>query len=500
MKRAFLTLAADGKAAVGRSASLSPAGGAACAERSRRGRSRACSARMKHFLALLTTAAVLMAQPAVAQAQGASVLRDAETEAMFADMIAPLAKAAGLAPRDVKVMLIQDEEINAFTAGGQTIYVNSGLIQAADNANEVQGVLAHELGHVADGHVVLGDAGMKPATGIALLSMVLGIAAMAAGGGEAGAGILAAGQQAALGKYLAFSRVQESTADATGLKFLNESGITGRGLLSFFKKLQQQEYRYGVENIDPFMQTHPLSGERIQTLTADVTRSPAYGVRPDAGLEERFRRIKAKLEGFALDPQRTLRDYPETDNSIYAHYARAYAYHKGGFPDKADAESAALIRARPDDPFFQEVRGQILLEAGKPADAIAPLKAATEGSRYNPLIATTYGHALIATEDKAHYPEAVRVLRTAVARDDDNPFAWYQLGTVYELTGDTARAALATAERAQMTGDQRTARSSAQYALANIPANTPDWIRAQDIAMAARNEFCEDKKNRKQCR
>ena len=450
---------------------------------------------MKRLFTALTASALLWAQPAAAQ----SVLRDAETEAMFADMMTPLAKAAGMGPHDVKVVLIQDPEINAFTAGGQTIYVNSGLIQAAANANEVQGVLAHELGHVADGHVVLGDAGVKPAVGIQLLSMVLGIAAMAAGSGEAGAGIMAAGQQAALGKYLAFSRVQESTADATALKFLNSAGVTGRGLLSFFKKLQQQEYRYGVESIDPFMQTHPLSGERIQTLTADVQRSPVFGAPPSAALEERFRRVKAKLEGFAMPPERTLRDFPATDQSLYAHYARAYAYHKAGFPEKADAEAAALVRARPDDPYFLEVQGQILLEAGKPRDAIAPLRAATEGSRYNPLIATTYGHALIATEDRAHFPEATRVLRTAVARDDENPFAWYQLGTVYELTGDTARAALATAERASMTGDNRTASASARYALANIPVNTPDWIRAQDIAITARNEFCDDKKNRKKC-
>lgn len=450
---------------------------------------------MKRLLAAFSAAILVWAQPATAQ----SVLRDAETEAMFADMMQPLAKAAGLQPRDVKVVLLQDPEINAFTAGGQTIYVNSGLLQAADNANQVQGVLAHELGHVADGHVILGDAGMKPAMGISILSMVLGIAAIAAGGGEAGAGILAAGQQAALGKYLAFSRVQEATADATGLKFLTESGITGKGMLTFFKKLQNEEYYWGAtEKIDPFMQSHPLSRERIAALEHDATTSVAWGKTPDVTLEERFHRIKAKLEGYVQPPERTLRDYPPGDQSIYAHYARAYAYHKGGFPEKADAESAALIKARPDDPYFQEVRGQILLEAGKPAEALAPLKAATEGSRYSPLIATTYGHALIATEDKTNYPEAMRILRTAVARDDDNPFAWYQLGTVYELTGDEARAALATAERASMTGDSRTAAQSARFALAGLPANTADWIRAQDIAMTEGDALCA--KNKKRCR
>ena len=448
---------------------------------------------MKRIIAAVTASLLLWAQPAAAQ----SILRDAETESFFADMSTPMVKAAGLSPRDVRVVLINDPDINAFVAGGQTVYVNSGLLQAADNANQVQGVVAHELGHIADGHVVLADGGTRPALGIYLLSMVLGVAAMAAGGGEAGAGIMAAGQQAAMGKYLSFSRTQESTADATGAKFLREANVSGRGMLEFFKKLQSQENYYGAtEKIDPFMQTHPLSGERIATLTADVQASPAYHNKPDAALDDRFRRIKAKLEGYVMPANRTLSDYPDSDQSIYAHYARAYAYHKSGYPDKADAEAAALIKARPDDPYFQEIQGQILLEAGKPAEAIAPLRAAVAGSNNAPLIATTLGHALIATEDKANYAEAQRVLRSAVARDDDNPFAWYELGTVYELQGDEARAALASAEQASLTGDSRRAAQSAKVAMMGIPQNTPDWIRAQDIAMTSQNDL-DDKRHKR---
>ena len=448
---------------------------------------------MKRIVAAFTASILLFAQPAAAQ----SILRDAETEAMFKDMSASIIKAAGLSTRDVQVVLINDDSINAFVAGGQTVYVHSGLIQAADNANQVQGVIAHEIGHIADGHVPLADAGIKPAMGITLLSMVLGVAAIAAGSGEAGAGIMAAGQQAGMGKYLAFTRTQEASADAAGARYLNTAGVSGKGMLSFFKKLQQQEYGYGLANIDPFMQSHPLSGERIANLTNDLQTAPAWNAKPDAALEERFKRVKAKLLGYVADPDRTLATYPLTDQSIYAHYARAYAYHKAGYPDKADAEAAALIAAKADDPYFQEIQGQILLEAGRPRDAIAPLRAATAGTGNNPLIATTFGHALIATEDKANYPEAVKVLRVAVNRDDENPFAWYQLGTVYELTGDTARAALATAEQASMNGDHRTAAQSASYALANIPPNTSDWIRAQDIAMAAQNDMDDNPKKYK---
>lgn len=436
--------------------------------------------------------ALFVAQPAQAQ----SILRDAETEALLNDMSKPLILAAGLSPKDVKIVLLQDDSINAFVAGGQTVYIHSGLIEAADNVNQVQGVIAHELGHVADGHAVLQDAGAKPALAVLLLSLALGAAAIAAGSPEGGGGIIAAGQQAAQGKFLAFSRVTEATADASAAKYLQTAGISGRGFLEFFKKLQNQEYRYGYTNIDPYAQTHPLSGERITTLSNTLQESPAWAAKTDPSLDERFKRIKAKLSGYIQEPQRTLTQYPPSNQSLPAHYARAYAYHKGGYPEKADAETQALVAAKPHDPYFLEIRGQILLEAGKPREALVPLREATEISGYQPLIATTFGHALIATEDKANYPEAIRVLRQAVARDDENPFAWYQLGTVYEMQGDQARALLATAERASLTGDVRTAVISARGAMQGLPPNSVDWIRAQDIALTSQNQI-DDSKDKK---
>ncbi|MEG3087977.1 M48 family metalloprotease [Sphingomonas sp. PB4P5] len=445
---------------------------------------------MKRIVAGLAASLLLWAQPAAAQ----SILRDAETEQMFADMSRPMIVAAGLSPANVRVVLINDDSINAFVAGGQTVYVHSGLLAAADNANEVQGVIAHELGHIADGHVVLQDAGTKPALGITLLSMVVGLAAAVAGAGDAGMAIMGLGQAAGMGKFLAFTRVQESTADAAGAKYLNDSGVSGRGMLSFFRKLQNQEYAYGLKNIDPFAQSHPLSGQRIENLRNDLMAGKSWNAKPDLALEERFKRVKAKLNGFVADAKTTLNTYPEDNQTIYAHYARAYAWHKSGYPDKADAEAAALIKADPHDPYFLEIQGQILLEAGKPSEAVVPLREATERSRNSPLIATTFGHALIATDDAKNYPEAVRVLRQAVQRDQENPFAWYQLGTVYERIGDEPRALLATAERASQGGDSRTAAYAARGAMAGLTPNTSDWIRAQDIAMTAQNDMDDNPK------
>lgn len=446
------------------------------------------------FALLLT----LIAWPQQALAQ--SVLRDAETEAWLNDISRPLILAAGLSPRTVKMVLINDPEINAFVAGSQIVYMHSGLIQAASNTNEVQGVIAHELAHVANGHIVNQDIGIKPAIGITLLSLALGVAAAAAGAAEAAAGIMSAGQTAAMGKFLSFSRTTEASADAAALRYLNTAGISGKGMLSFFNKMLNEQYRYtvGTAGADPYMQSHPLSGTRIATLSADIQAAKDYNTPLDPALEDRFKRIKAKLIGYISKPETTLNIYPDTDTSLYGRYARAYAWHKSGYPDRAESEVAALLKAKPDDPYFLEIDGQILLEGGKPAEALAPLRRATEQTRYSPLIATTFGHALIATEDPANLDEAERVLRQAVARDDQNPFAWRQLGTVYEAKGDEARVALAMAETAAMSGQDQRAAISARRALIGLPRGTPDWIRAQDIAMTS--GFAADEARRKKKR
>jgi len=432
-------------------------------------------------------------QPAAAQDSGPSILRDSETEALFRDASLPLILAANLDPNSVQVVLLGDPEINAFVATGQTVYIQSGLLLAADDVGQVQGVIAHELGHVAGGHSIRLQQGANQATGITIATMVLAVLAMAAGAGEAGMGILAAGQQAAMGEFLAFSRTQESSADQAGAKYLSKAGISGRGLLKFFSKLQNQEYRLAIYATDSYARTHPLSSERIQALEQEFRQDPAWSHPVDPGLEARFERVKAKLLGFS-NPKQAVMKYPETDQSIPAHYARAYAYHVGGYPDKAQSEADALLAADPHDPYFLELKGQVLLEGGKPAEAIAPLREATTRSGNAPLIAAMLGHALVATEDAKNFVEAKQVLKTAVARDNKNPFAWYQLGIIYDREGDQARAALATAERNNLEDNPKRALASAQTAMKGIPQGSPDWLRAQDIAMVSKAELAKKDK------
>ena len=203
-------------------------------------------------------------------------------------------------------------------------------------------------------------------------------------------------------------------------------------------------------------------------------------------IEARFQRIKAKLYGYLAEPNNTLAAYPRTMTGVPARYARAYAYHKEALLEKSMAEVDALIASAPNDPYFLELKGQVLLEAGKPLDALASLRRATELTSNQPLIATTFGHALIATEDKGNFQEAERVLKAAVARDRENPFAWYQLGVVYAANGDLARAKLASAEQQVMSLQMPQALRSAEAAEAELPKGSADWLRAQDIAMQAR--------------
>lgn len=453
--------------------------------------------RQFHVLLMLIAAMALAAAPVRAQ----SVLRDAETEQFLRDIGTPLEKAAGLDPVAVTIGVVDDPSINAFATLGQQVYVNSGLIVAADDVLELQGVLAHELGHVAGGHAVRFNEGAGPATHITLLSLVVGAALIAAGAGEAGMAAMMAGQQAALGKFLAFSREQESRTDQAGARYLEAAGVDGSGMVNFFRKLGGEEYRLAIpQNQDTaYNRTHPLSGQRISELENVLERSPAWKKGADPKLQARYQRIRGKLIGYISEPKDTFAHYPPADTSPAAHVARAYAFHKLAEPDKAAAELAPLLKTSPNDPYLLEIEGQVMLESGRIDDAIPPLRRAVATSGGEPLIAAMLGHALVQAGErgeKVNYDEAEKVLKTALARDYRNPFGWLQLETVYERKGDIPRRSLATAERLSLEGgDPRAKLMAAQTAANGLAANTPEWFRAQDIVLVAKEQVDDMKRN-----
>jgi len=450
---------------------------------------------MRFLARLLAVIAALSLCAGQVAAQDGGILRDSETEKLLKDMVNPLVVAAGLPKNSIDVVVVNDNSVNAFTSGGQVIYINAGLMNYADNANQVQGVMAHELGHIVGGHSIGIQQGISKANKISILSLLLGLAAAVAGAGAAGMAAMSMGQEAAYGNLMAFSRAQEGTADAAGASYLSKAGITGKGSLDFFGKLENLQFRYGYAHDEEaaFYNNHPMTSDRIATLREDYEKDPAWNTKPDPQIEARFQRARAKLYGYLAKPDDVLRHYPEYMTTEPARYARVYAYHKQARTDDAIREADALLAMEPNDPYYLEIKGQVLLEAGKPTEALEPLRKATELTNNDPLIASTFGHALVATEDKAHLDEAETVLRAAVSRDRENPFAWYELGMVYGARGDIPRAQLASAEQQIMSDSPAQALRSANSAQGGLTKGSPDWLRAGDIAMQARAQLERDK-------
>ena len=448
---------------------------------------------MRILVSLLALALALLPCPAWAQ----SILRDAETEAFFREISRPLIDAAGLDPRSVQFVLVGDPSINAFVTGGQNVFIHSGLITAADNVNELQGVIAHELGHIAAGHNVRFGEGAGPASKISLLSLVGAALAVAAGAGEAGMAILGLGTAAAQGKFLAFTRDQESRTDQAGAVFLSKSGISGKGSIAFFRKLQGQEFRLAIPQDNEYARTHPLSSTRVANLLSVYEKDPAWNTPPDKALQAKFERIKGKLIGCVEEPPRVMQQYPEGTNTAAALYARAYAWHRSGHPDQAMTEAARLVALNPYDPYYLELEGQILLESGKVANSLPVLRRAVERAPFEPMIITLLGHALVTSEDPKLQAEAEPLLRKAVSLDRENPFTWYQLGVIYDRRGDKPRAALAAAERFSLEGNAMGAMMNARLARAGLPAGTPDSIRADDIMLVAGDALEQQKRKKR---
>jgi predicted Zn-dependent protease len=444
-------------------------------------------ARVRRLLhsALCALLIALTAVP-VSRAQGVSIVRDSEIERNIKLYATPIWRAAGLDPEAVRVHLVNHDSINAFVAAGQRIFVFTGMLKQAEDPLQIIGVLAHETGHITGGHLARFQDGLKGASTISILSLVLGVAAMAAGAPSAGAAILGSGGEFAARSFLTYSRTQESAADQAALQFLNASGQSASGLISFFEYLGGQESLM-TANQDPYVRSHPLTQERIARLRHDAEASPHWKTPARPEDVERLKRMKAKLVGFLDHPTRVFQIYPMEDQSRYARYARAIAYHRQALTEKSLAELATLLAENPHDPYFLELKGQILFESGRTEEAIEPYRAAAKAAPYEPLIRVALAQALLANEDASRADEAIANLRAANEMESDNGFSWHQLALAYNLKDDTAMAALAAAERFTVAGRAPEAARQAKIAVDKLKPQSPEWFRAQDLYLVARN-------------
>lgn len=447
---------------------------------------------MSKLFGLVVVVAALMS-PIDARAQ--SFLRDAETEAFLREITDPILLAAGLTPASVELYLLNDGSLNAFVTGGQKIFIHSGLWIEADNVNQLLGVIAHEAGHISGGHLARGADAYRGAANLSIMSLVLGAAAVLAGSPDAGMAAMMMGQSAAQRNFLSHNRVQESSADQAGATFLEEAGVSGKGLIEFFEKLQQQELMSRVAQ-DPYVRTHPLNSQRIMMLRNRVEESKTRDTPIRADWQEKFERLKAKLEGYLNTPGTTLRRYPISDQSIAARYARVYAWHSAVELEKAYAEARGLTELEPNNPYFHEILGQILFENGKIEESKEPFARAAELAPDQALILTAYARALIARDHPEGMLEARTILEHAVSLEPDNSFAWFSLARVYAFLDESALASLATAERFFNIGAYRQSVFHARKARQDLPSGSPEWIRAADI-LAAAEPLAEDMSRRR---
>jgi len=432
-------------------------------------------------LALATTA------PATAQSRSPGVVRDAEVEGIIRAYATPLFEAAGLNAADIRIFLINDDRLNAFVAGGMNLFLNTGLLMRAEKANQLIGVIAHETGHIAGGHLARTQEALSKASTEAIIAFVLGMAVAAAGQGDAGAAIVGAGGTIAQADLLKYSRTQESAADHAGVSYLDSTGQSSRGLLEFFEILEGQELMLSGRQ-DPYLRTHPLSSDRIDFVRHHVEGSPFSDAAEPESFTDGFGRMRAKLIGFLRPLNRVLQDYPESDGSLDGRYARSIGYYRAGQLDKALPMLDGLIAEHPEDPFFQELKGQILMENGRGLEAIPYYRESVRLAPHEPLLRLGLAQVMIDTEDPGLNREALRELEEVSRIEPRNGNAWRLLSIAYGRDGQIPMTALALAEAAMLRGDKSEAWAQADRALQQLPEGSPAWLRAQDIQNAADRE------------
>ena len=392
--------------------------------------------------------------------------------------------AAGLDPKTVKIILVGSKEINAQTTSGPTIMVFTGLLKEAETPNQLIGVMAHETGHAAGGHIARSDEGMKSALRTFLITMGLGIAAAAAGRPDAGAALMYNANYFATLDYLGYSRIQEADADQAAVTYLERAGISAKGLVDFFDKFRYEEV-FDHAHQYPFFQSHPLSSDRIEALRVRAERQKHFGETDTAEAIELHKIMVAKVKGFMDPPSQTLSAYKESDPSFPARYARAIAYYRAGEPDRALKAIDALLADKPDDPYLYELKGQVLFDDGKIKESEAPYRKAVELKPDAPLLRILLGQTLESEDDKAKLDDAIANLKRSLDFENDNPDAWQFLARAYDEKGDPGMARLATAEQNYALGQLKDARVFAMRAREMLPKNTPQWRRATDIVLVS---------------
>ncbi len=459
-------------------------------------RARSAAARLTAvtLAAALALCPALQPLPAAAQPRSGqtqiSLIRDTEIEQLLRDYATPIFRAAGIGSSPPEIILINDRSFNAFVASSRRMFINVGVLMDAETPNEVIGVLAHESGHIAGGHLARLRQEITNAQIVAAIGMIAGGAAVAgamSGGGRnvgnaglGAMGIATGGGEIARRSLLAYQRAEEQAADRAAVRYLDATGQSARGMLRTFERFADSGM-FAARAIDPYQISHPLPQERIAQLKQLAEASPHFDKRDAPALQRRHDMARAKLFGFLDRADGVARRYPPHDMSAPARYARAIAAHRSGQLQTALAGIDGLLREQPGAAHLHELRGQVLLESGQASAAIAPLRRASQAAPSSGLIRTMLGRALLAGGGPSALDEAIRELSVAAQRDRENPEPHRHLSNAYARKGDIGMAELSQAQAAFLEGDLVVAHTQATRALQKLPKGSPGALRADDI-------------------
>jgi predicted Zn-dependent protease len=454
---------------------------------------RAIRSLLRRATTLSALASLLAAQMPVAPARAQqgpkiNVIRDAEIEELLRDYTRPILKAAGLGPQNIEVVIINDRSFNAFVADGRRIFINYGALYEATTPNQVIGVLAHESGHIAGGHLARMREQIASAQTAAIVAMLLAAGGIVAGAttgrgsniGEAAPALLIGPQEVIRRTLLSYQRSQEEAADRAAVSFLTATGQSPKGMLETFQRIYDQTL-FLSRRIDPYLMSHPLPRERIASLENLARASPYFDKQDSPQLQFRHDMMRAKLVGFSDRPELVLRRYPPSNTTLPARYARAISAYRFANVRDALAQIDALIAEQPNNPYFHELKGQALLESSRAREAIPPLRRAVALSNGSPLIRMMLGQALVQSGDKAAAEEAITELRIALQKEPNAPLGHRELAIAFSRKGDQPNADLSAAQASFNEGDFKTARQLAARAQRAFPTGSPGWLRADDI-------------------
>lgn len=416
---------------------------------------------------------------------GMKIIRDAEIERIIKGWAAPVLRAAGLNPEAVKIILVQSPDVNAFVAGGSNIFIYTGLIELTENPGELIGVLAHEIGHIAGGHLIRTRDALERASYESIVGTILGIGAAIATGESGAVPALALGSNSvAMRRFLAHSRVQESSADQAALSFLERAGIDPTGIGTFMGRLKSEALMPSDQQSE-YVQTHPILENRMDALTNRINASTAKGQGYNEDWRVKHALIKAKLAGF-INPGQVAWTYDDRDVSLAADYARAIAAYRNNQVEESLTRIDALLKRAPDNPYFHELKGQMLLEYGRPDEALGSYKKSLVLEPDSPLIRAAYGHSLIESrysspaEERGHLEDAISELER-VLRDEPRYARVHRLlATAYGRLGDTDMAKVYLAEEAILQQNFDYARQQAEGVINSARKDGKAWLKAKD--------------------